>query len=301
MSDPSFQDWKAAILEIEGVRGRSVDTRRAFNEALAAGGKTGFDIVSNVLREKNDEKRIRVFKQQYVPFMLTILKKSDAELRAYIAESARKYGIRPATQIFYRGAFGTEALQHHGVFLGSGLVCEVGGKWCKTNASKTGFLDQCLSVVTLEDFVIRGNGNIFAIEYDHIDLDDMEVLRTQLTRALTMTDKADWNYNPFTNNCQHWSSYVTTGEAIINQCDLRMKKFKEVKVEFPKSKTCENSSCSVVHRTVRGEVCASDPKSSIRGDGATQTKKARRGTAWDPNNRSSAAATRESRRRSYLV
>ena len=264
----TLKAWKRHIIDLEEGSGRKIALRRAFNRTLRGGaGKTGYDIVANISRVVDGEKRMEVFRKQFVPFMRTVLAKNDAGLRRFVAENERRFGVRPGTQIYYKGAFGTDALQHHGVFLGAGLVCEVGGKWCKVKAAASGFLEQCLSINTLEDFVVRGRGKIFKIEYAHLDMDDMGTLREQLERAMSLTDKSDWDYNPFTNNCQHWSSFVTTGERVINQCDLRRRRFKEIPVELPKSEKCKRlgAACAVMHRTQDGRLCESAVKSSLAG------------------------------------
>jgi len=228
------------------------------------GGSYADNIVSLIKREQNGEKRLKIVLKMYKPFMLNIINKSDRELRNFSRENVRRWGIRPGTQIFYKGAFGTDKLQHHGVYLGNGLLCEVGGKWCKLSSS-TGFLEQCLSINTLNDFVIRGKGEIYRINYKRINLDDMNVLRKQLKRALDLIEHSDWDYNPFTHNCQHWSSFVTTGKAAMNQCDLLHKGFTEEKIDLVKTKGCEHSDCKVYHMTTNGKICDTEPSRGLSG------------------------------------
>ena len=152
-------------------------------------------------RLKTREDRIALFEAKLKPIILQSTE-DDSKLRKLVAANVKKWGVRPGTQIFYRGAFGTQMLEHHGVYIGYGIVCEVGGKWCKTGQFANGdFRKQCLSFNTLNNFALRGNGVVYEVKYDHIDLDDLGVLREQLKRAIQLTKHSDWNYNPFTHNC----------------------------------------------------------------------------------------------------
>ena len=91
-------------------------------------------------------------------------KMETTEMLAWCDKNVATWGLHPGTQIFYKGAFGSQLLQHHGVYVGDGLVFEVGGKWCRSGPSK--FTDQCLSVSSLGDFVSRGKGVIYAVHYE---------------------------------------------------------------------------------------------------------------------------------------
>ena len=150
----------------EQIGSRDVNARRSHNTKVIGKTKiTAENIIAQLKKAtttstdesemiKMHERRLEVFRSKFVPFIESLLSSSDLTLQKVADYNEKEWGLRPGTQIFYKGAFGLDAAQHHGVYLGYGLVCEVGGKWCKS--SKTGFLEQCLSINTLNDFVIRG-------------------------------------------------------------------------------------------------------------------------------------------------
>ena len=232
------------------------------------GGSTAQDIVSKINRIQGRNRRIRrisYFVKKLKPMFADVYDSDDKTLRAFVASNVARWGVRPGTQIFYKGAFGSKKLQHHGVYLGQGLVCEVGGQWCKSTAS--GFLEQCLSFNTLYDFVLRGKGEIFEVRYRDIDLGDkfnpggdLDILRAQLQRALQLTEQVDWNYNPFTNNCQHWSSYVVTGNARMTQCEIQ-RRFTTHQLDLKKAKSCQGKPCRMQYTTTDNHAC----KDSVQG------------------------------------
>ena len=117
------------------------------------------------------------------------------------------------------------------------------------------FLSQCLSINTLDDFVLRGKGKIYKIIYPNIDLNNMDVVRQQLSRALQMAENSEWDYNPFTNNCQHWSRFVTTSEKRMNQCDILASDYRVEEIRIPKSRACESKSCDMWYTTKQGKYC----------------------------------------------
>lgn len=142
-------------------------------------------------------------------------------------------------------------------------MCEVGGKWCKKG--KAGFTEQCLSISTLKDFVVRGNGNIFQVVYPSIDLSSMQQLRDQLARAVAMTQHPEWPYNPFTRNCQHWSSFVTLGKAQFTHLSPSACVHENKPVELPHCPSCEGKTCRMVSFTTDGRICTSRVFEGLRG------------------------------------
>ena len=207
--------------------------------------------------------RAHILYKMFIPFMHIIIQMSRGKLQKYIDYNLKIYGLRPATQIFYKGAFGLDNLQHHGVYMGSGLVIEVGGKWCR---SSDAFTDQCLSLSTLEDFLTRSqNGQIYQVDYESIDLTNMSVLREQLTRGLFIAMQPEWSYNPFTNNCQHWSSFVVTSDPSFTQCPIGGLKTKTTPIDLKKSKACARLPCQIRNLTKKGKTCFSKTHSGVRG------------------------------------
>ena len=264
----------AHIRAHEAVSGRNPKKRRDYNRKILGKSKiTAENILSELKRatttdpnkqRKYHQKRLQIFKNKFVPFITSLIESSDTTLQKVSDFNLREWGLRPGTQIFYKGAFGLDVAQHHGVYLGYGLLCEVGGKWCKSIS--TGFMEQCWSINTLNDFVIRGQGKIYKVVYDHIDLSNPETLRNQMARALQMSDKQDWNYSIFTNNCQHWSSYVAKGEREITQlCDLRARNKRVEEVRLVHSAACSDKRCKVMATTVVGEGCVSGISQGLRG------------------------------------
>ena len=94
----------------------------------------------------------------------------------------------------------------------------------------------------------------------------MDTLRDQLRRALEMVQKRDWDYSIFTNNCQHWSSYVAKGEREITQlCDLRARNKRVEEVKLIHTDECKDKDCRVMATTVNGEACKSSVSRGLRG------------------------------------
>lgn len=266
---------KATIQKLETENGRRYpELRRRYNRTHLDGGARvdedylADNIVAHMERLKTRKDRIALFEAKLKPIILQSTE-DDSKLRKLVAANVKKWGVRPGTQIFYRGAFGTQMLEHHGVYIGYGIVCEVGGKWCKTGQFANGdFRKQCLSFNTLNNFALRGNGVVYEVKYDHIDLDDLGVLREQLKRAIQLTKHSDWNYNPFTHNCQHWSSYVVTGTARITQCDLH-NTFSSRKINLRKTESCKNKECRMLFFTTKNNVCAKAPRKGLFGKWCT--------------------------------
>ena len=93
----------------------------------------------------------------------------------------------------------------------------------------------------------------------------MSVVRQQLKRALEMTENPNWDYNPFTNNCQHWSRYVTTSEKRMNQCDILASDYKIEQIDISKSETCKSKPCDLWYFTKQGNYCTKPSNSFLFG------------------------------------
>ena len=124
-----------------------------------------------------------------------------------------RWGIIPGQQIYYGGAFGVSTLTHHGIYIGDGLVFEVGQgpKLCKKDGRNIlKFKDQMAGLSTLEDFAQR------AIKLGS----DIVVLQTprdqhytSVTRRLRRAEEIAgcWDYNIIQHNCQAAANYVSFG------------------------------------------------------------------------------------------
>lgn len=132
-----------------------------------------------------------------------------------------EYDLEPMTELFYGGAFGMQSLTHHGVFIGEGVVIEVGAESCPIHvlgkmAPQT-FQSQCLGLTMLADFIKRakekGDGKVYKVMYGNDRKKSTISARFDRTLALLTKSKDGWLYNPFTHNCQHAASYISIGEA----------------------------------------------------------------------------------------
>lgn len=132
-----------------------------------------------------------------------------------------KYGLNPMTELFYGGAFGMQSLTHHGVFIGDGVVIEVGAESCPIHVlgkmTPRTFQSQCLGLTMLADFIRRarekGDGRVYKVVYNGDRKKSTINAKFDRTLALLRKSKDGWVYNPFTHNCQHAASYISIGEA----------------------------------------------------------------------------------------
>jgi len=173
------------------------------------------------------------------------------------------------------------APEHHGVYLGFGLISEVGpSTWCKHETEGLGFetpvgtvAKVCLTLATLHDFVTRagnipgGIAEIFRVKYDKavLNTDNMNILKEQIKRALDMAFNPNWNYKLLQGNCQHWSSVVVTGDDTLGTqfCSLEDKLKREyIPIKIPSHAACGTEQCLVRPITDDGDVCATEIKRS---------------------------------------
>lgn len=124
--------------------------------------------------------------------------------------------LTPGDQIFRRGAFGVRALEHHGVYIGRGLVIEVGGGGLPAVSG----VDATLCALDLKSSPARGvvglspldefnqrNAELVKIEYRPRD----RLPRDETVRhAIALLGR--WNYKLQRSNCEHFATYVTTGK-----------------------------------------------------------------------------------------
>ena len=148
-------------------------------------------------------------------------------LRDLFVENPRAFrkdqpnGLSPMEAIYTTGAFGTTA-EHHGIYLGYGVVLEVSAETCASNLRPhRGYapnLKQCFGVSRLRNFgtaVGAGQKPIFTILSDDTR---NEAVIERFDRALQLLReyREGWDYNILTHNCQHATNMVVTGKNIMS-------------------------------------------------------------------------------------
>ena len=136
-----------------------------------------------------------------------------------LTASGDSFGLAPGTHIYYKGAFKVKALTHHGVYLGEGMVVDVGSvpDACmsarNTMARNTGqayqFKSQGIGLSKLTNFVKRGFSTYY-VTYE-----------TQRPRADILYSALDHigpnKYNVLRNNCEHLATELVTGKRTSRQ------------------------------------------------------------------------------------
>lgn len=130
-------------------------------------------------------------------------------------------GLSPMEAIYTTGAFGTTA-EHHGIYIGYGVVLEVSAETCASNLRPhRGYapnLKQCFGVSRLRNFgtaVGAGQKPVFTIL--SADTGNAAII-DRFDRALELLREYDqgWDYNILTHNCQHATNMVVTGQNIMS-------------------------------------------------------------------------------------
>lgn len=134
-------------------------------------------------------------------------------------------GIRPGTHIFYTGAFTNKqkVLSHHGVYVGDGLVVDVGSipTSCRikttrqANAKTMGiglaFKAQGIGITNLAEFASRG-ADVSMMEYSK-SKSASQVLKDLLTVV------GPKPYNLVKDNCEHFATELVTGVKESHQIE----------------------------------------------------------------------------------
>lgn len=147
-------------------------------------------------------------------------------------EDFKKWGLLPGQPIFYRGAFGTQYLSHYGVYVGKGIVAEVGmgpGACGKALEMKSSLIAkqkaQSTGLNTLEDFVTRGRGGPSGREeIIFISSPDDAKKETAIERLKRIPNFiGEMSYNALTNNCEGFANAVAFGmEAKTGSMQVRI-------------------------------------------------------------------------------
>ena len=198
----------------------------------------------------------------------------------FFEENLKTWGLPPCAEIAYGGAFGMQSLTHHAIYIGDGMVIEVGGWSCPIRVLKkvslSTFTNQCFGPSTLQQFEGVAHKNTAPIErvlyegFDDQPAGDAQWLVTydRYFRLLELLEKHEqgWDYNPLTNNCQHATSFISTGLCFSRQFQVGEGISRLVKLKreaFQGVTGCTDNTCEVRYRTKRGSYCEEAPTKSM--------------------------------------
>lgn len=133
----------------------------------------------------------------------------------------QNWGLVPGQQLFYGGAFGIPDLTHHAIYVGDGVVLEVGSGplACKrVRRAMLSFKDQMVGLSTLVNFAERAvkqrsEVNVVVTPEDN----DPAVAADRLRRAASVL--GCWDYDAVANNCQSAANYISFGIRATAQGD----------------------------------------------------------------------------------
>ncbi len=149
--------------------------------------------------------------KQYVESVIDAVEKTSIRPRDY--KDFKVWGILPGQQIYYGGAFGISSLTHHGIYLGDGVVLEVGQgpqKCKKVSRNTLSFKDQMVGLSTLTSFARRAQkqgSNIYILNTTN-DGDPDTIIR-RMKRALEVM--GCWDYNILLGSCEHVANFISFG------------------------------------------------------------------------------------------
>lgn len=146
--------------------------------------------------------------------------------------SGTRWLLRPMTQIYVKGAFNREEIEHHGVYIGYDIVLEVAAETCATvvrgAASVAENLEQCLGVSMLSNFgahhadATAKQRTIYTLNpraRGTLAFDEENYVKKAFARSIALLEENShgWRYNLLTKNCQHAANCVTTGKKEMQQ------------------------------------------------------------------------------------
>jgi hypothetical protein len=161
--------------------------------------------------------------KQYIESVIDAVRNSPKNPESY--RELKDWGMLPGQQIYYGGAFGVEKLIHHGIYLGDGVVLEVGQgpqKCKKVSRNVLSFKDQMTGLSTLTNFARRARkqGSSIYILSTPEDADPETIIR-RMERAQHVMGCTD--YNILWTNCQHIANYISFGVRESSQADAVIK------------------------------------------------------------------------------
>jgi hypothetical protein len=139
----------------------------------------------------------------------------------FIQSEKEKWKLVPGQQVFYGGAFNVRQAKHFGIYIGNGIIAEVGmgSKHCVKPHSALKFKDQVYGLSTLENFGQRASarGGDIGIVSTALD-EDIPTILARLERVKQIL--GSWTYNIVLNNCEHGANFVTSGKHESGQTQI---------------------------------------------------------------------------------
>ena len=239
--------------------------------------------IHKIQGDQFEEERLNIFNKRTLPILEELVdpdKVSDRDLRYIINLNRQVWGISPGTQILHRNGFiSGSSIQHHGVYIGFGLIAEIGapGVKCKKTYHKTRSnwwalgvqKSACLGIQFLDDIVMRGEGTIYRVVYPRrvIDLNSPAQVRDIWRRIIHAIETSEeWEYNIFFHQCQHWASLAAIGRSEHTQwqCMFNPRERRIERIDIPQAPACRkpdgtNIPCRTYYHTNRGLCKDLDP------------------------------------------
>lgn len=222
-----------------------------------------------------------------LPLILGIVNRIIQTLKAHGSTKARRfmennmyaYGLFPGTQVAYRS---TPWGYHHGVFIGEGLVVEVGAPSCLFRLVKGMPKEQCLGMTTLKNFITDGANKKYARDIFRVkhgtavdDDNDPAVAAEKLMRLrdLMLETGGAWNYRYLSSNCEHAACKITRDRFESDQVndffgyetDSTYVPFeRDVRGRPGTSDGCDDA-CYAREATEKDCFCADEPHKTLEG------------------------------------
>lgn len=197
-----------------------------------------------------------------------VLAKFQADPAGYLRHELSRYGLAPGQELARPGGFGMESVYHHGIYMGDGLVAEVGALTCPIYVKKLmapwRMNQQCFGLSTVREFdevAVNSGFQLKRVQYDGMDDYDLDVIRARLERLgrIFQAHSRGWQYNPFVNNCQHASSSVAAGVCASRQIPWDTDRVTSTLMPLPRRRVFDSAlaNCGACHYLpVSREGCA---------------------------------------------
>lgn len=142
-------------------------------------------------------------------------------LNPRLTASQDTLGIRPGTHIYYNGMKGIKILSHHGVYVGDGLVVDV-GSMPDTCSHKPARAANAKSMKLPHPFKAQGIGLTNLAEFASRGQDVYMMRYRKSRRAAEVLDELEKTVGPqayalTNNNCEHFATEIVTGVKVSHQ------------------------------------------------------------------------------------